>query len=181
MNLSVREMKESDIAMVVDYFVSADAEYLRGMGADKSKLMNRKEWIEMLRGELNLPMKKKKFYYMIWEVDGKPLGHSNINEIEYGTVATVHLHLWSNKKRKKGMGLHLLRATIPHYFEKFELKKLICQPYSLNPAPNRIIKKIGFEFVREYETIPGWINFRQTVKRYEMTKERFQKLFVSLN
>ncbi len=177
MNLSVREMKEGDIAMVVDYFVNADIEYLRAMGADKNKLMNKEEWIGMLRKELHLPISKKKFYYMIWEVDGKPSGHSNINEIEYGTIATLHLHLWNNEKRRKGMGLDLLRLTISHYFENFELKKLICQPYALNPAPNRIMKKIGFEFVREYETMPGWINFHQTVRRYEMTKEGFQKLF----
>ncbi len=177
MNISVREMKEDDVASVVDYFVNADADYLWGMGADKNKLLGRGEWIRMLNIELAKPNNEKKFYYMIWELDGEPLGHSNINEIEYGNIATMHLHLWQSGKRRNGMGLRFLGLTIPHYFDGFKLKKLICQPYALNPAPNRIIRKIGFEFVREYETIPGWINFRQTVKRYEMTAERFNRVF----
>ncbi len=177
MDLSVREMKEGDVASVVDYFVNSDADYLRGMGADKNKLMGREEWIRMLNRELVKPNHEKKFYYMIWEIDGEPSGHSNINEIEYGNIATMHLHLWQSRKRRNGIGLRFLAQTIPHYFDGFKLKKLICQPYTLNHAPNRIMRKIGFEFVREYETMPGWINFRQVVKRYEMTEERFNLVF----
>jgi len=43
MNLTVREMQLSDIEKIVDYFVNADLEFLKGMGADKSKLPKREE------------------------------------------------------------------------------------------------------------------------------------------
>jgi len=166
MNTSVREMKESDIKFVVDYFVNADPDFLKGMGADKNKLPNRTEWITKLKVELNKPIKEKEFYYIIWQIEGEPFGHSNINNIEYGKIATMHLHIWSRDNR-------LLKKTIPYYFENFKLEMLISEPYALNPAPAKVLKKVGFEFIREYDTTPGWISFFQPVNRYEMSRDRF--------
>lgn len=176
MNASVREMKESDVKLVVDYFFNANPDYLKGMGADINKLPNRTEWIAKVVGELNKPIKEKELYYIIWQIDGEPFGHSNINQIEYGSHATMHLHIWRNNNRRSGNGFNLLRKTIPYYYEKFEIDKLICEPFALNPAPTRILKKIGFEFVKAYDTIPGSICFYQTVSRFEMSKDRFYKV-----
>lgn len=174
MNLSVREMEKSDIKLIVDYFINADSEFLKAMGADKSKLPKRSEWIKKLNREFEKPNEQKEFYYIIWLLDNQPTGHSNINNIDFGQTATMHLHLWKSDSRKSGLGFEFLNRTIPLYFKNFNLENLICEPYSKNIAPNKILKKVGFEFIREYETIPGWINFLQTVNSYEMTKERFQ-------
>jgi len=73
MNTSVREMEERDIKLVVDYFVNAEPDFLKGMGADKSKLPNRDEWITKLIGELNKPIKEKEFYYIIWQIKAEPM------------------------------------------------------------------------------------------------------------
>lgn len=172
MQLSVRELELIDIEKIVDYFVKSDADFLKGMGADKSKLPIRKEWISKLKSEFKKPNKEKEFYYIIWMINNEPIGHSNINKIDFGNSATMHLHLWKNERRKKGLGLDFLRQTIPYYFKNFELDTLICEPYSENIAPNNVLKKLGFEFVREYETTPGWINFYQTVNRYELKREQ---------
>jgi [ribosomal protein S5]-alanine N-acetyltransferase len=172
MNLTVREMQLNDINKIVDYFVFADTKFLLGMGADKSKLPNREDWINKLEIEYRKPYKAKEFYYIIWLLDNKAVGHSNINNIEYGKSATMHLHLWNTDKRKKGLGLNFLRKTIPYYFKKFELKKLICEPYSKNIAPNKIMLKYGFKLVKTYETKPGFINLYQEVNRYELKTEQ---------
>ena len=172
MNTEIREFVESDIATIVDYFLKADAAFLRGMGADKDKLPSREKWIQKLTTELDKPYPTKKYHYIIWLRDGQAVGHSKVNHINYGESATMHLHLWENALRKKGLGVKFLRKTLPLYFEKFVLKKLICEPYSKNIAPNKILKKIGFDLVRIYTTIPGPINFKQKVHRYELTKEQ---------
>lgn len=176
MNLSVREMKKSDLELIVDYFVNAETEFLKAMGTDKSKLPTRTEWINKLDAEFEKPNKEKEFYYIIWLLDQQTLGHSNINKIYFGESATMHLHLWKGQKRKKGMGFEFLKLTLPFYFKNFKLEKLICEPYSKNIAPNKVLKKIGFEFIKEYKTIPGWINFLQSVNSYEMSKEQFEKI-----
>lgn len=172
MEMTVREMQLTDIEKIVDYFVNADKEFLKGMGADKSKLPKREEWIEKLKLEFKKPYAEKEFYYIIWLIDNLPIGHSNINKITFGKDATMHLHIWKNDKRKNGLGLDFLRLTIPYYFKNFNLKKLICEPYSKNIAPNRVLDKLGFVLVQTYDTTPGWINFHQTVNRYELKEEQ---------
>lgn len=84
MKLSVREMLESDIPYIVDYFVNADAGFLKGIGADKNKLPGREEWIQKLGFEYGKPYAQKEFYYIIWLMDGIPVGHSNVNAIVFG-------------------------------------------------------------------------------------------------
>lgn len=175
MKVEIREFVESDIEKIVDYFIDAESDFLKGMGADKSKLPERKEWIHNLQSELIKPYREKDYYYIIWLLDGRPVGHSNVNHIDFGESATMHLHLWKSGTRKSGLGLEFLKMTIPLYFEKLELKKLICEPYSENIAPNRTLKKIGFDLIQTYETIPGPINFRQIVNRYELTKEQLKE------
>ncbi|MEO9806310.1 MAG: GNAT family protein [Reichenbachiella sp.] len=173
---AIREMLPADVERVVDYFVQATQDFLRGMGADKSKLPERANWIERIKHELDIPFDQKEIYYVIWQVDGRAIGHSNVNQIEFGKHASMHLHIWESKDRQGGNGLDLVRQTIPIYFDKFRLEKLICEPYALNPAPNRALEKVGFEFIRSYETIPGIICFHQLVNRYEMSRIRFDEV-----
>ena len=83
MKLSVREMKSVDIALIIDYFVNADAAYLNGMGADKDKLPSKTVWTDRLKLELEKPVLDKEYYYLIWQLDDQPIGHSNINNINF--------------------------------------------------------------------------------------------------
>ncbi len=177
MNISIREMKTDDVSLVLDYFYNATPAYLNGMGADKQKLPNRKEWEEKLYKELGVPIHEKKMYYIIWVLDGVAVGHSNINNIVFGKTASMHLHLWKNDRRQRGIGTSFLNQTLPLYFSNFELKKLICEPYALNPAPNKTLLKIGFKFIRNYMTTPGFINFYQSVNQYEITRNGFDEVF----
>ncbi|WP_116770061.1 GNAT family N-acetyltransferase [Maribacter litoralis] len=133
-------------------------------------------WVEKLKLEYRKTYLQKEFYYIIWLLDNQPIGHSNVNNIKFGKSATLHLHLWNNDKRKSGLGLEFLRLTIPYFFKNLCLRKLICEPYSKNIAPNRTFKKLGFKLVRTYETIPGWINFKQIVNRYELTNTEFENI-----
>jgi len=176
MRLKVREIESNEIEKIIDYFVNSDTEFLKGMGADKSKLPKREVWIKKIESELKKTYKEKEFYYIIWLFDNQAIGHSNINNIEFEKSATMHLHLWNNTKRKRGLGLGFLRLTIPYYFHCFNLKELICEPYSKNIAPNKILKNLGFELIRTYDTTPGWINFHQTVNRYELKREQLGRI-----
>ena len=66
--------------------------------------------------------------------------------------------------------------TLPFFFEKLKLRRLFSEPYALNEAPNKTLKKVGFELVKEYTTIPGSLNFEQPVKRWEMTFGKYRQL-----
>lgn len=168
MTLSVREMINADIENVVSYFVNADEAFLSGMGADKSKLPQKESWIINLEAEVAKPYNEKSYFYIIWCLDDQPIGHSNVNHIKFGESATMHLHIWNKDIRRGGFGHSFLLKTIPIYFQKLEIKKLICEPFADNEAPNKTLRKLGFTFIRTYHTTPGLINFRQQVSRYEL-------------
>jgi RimJ/RimL family protein N-acetyltransferase len=173
LKLSVREIEKRDIEKIADYWLHSTPEHLTGMGVDLAKLPAREEWIKMLNDQLGSSIEEKKSYCIIWEADGNAVGHCNINKIVFGDNAYMHLHIWQNGLRKKGAGQELVKKTLPWFFEKYQLKTLFCEPYALNPAPNKLLEKIGFEFVKEHITIPGYLNFEQPVKLWKLSSDKF--------
>lgn len=176
MELKVREIEDKDIDLIADYWLTSDPEFLISMGVDLAKLPTRLELKEMLTQQIDTPLQKKQSYALIWSIDGKPVGHCNVNQIEFGQHAFMHLHLWKEEYRKKGAGMVLLRKSVQHFFEKLHLQELYCEPYALNPAPNRILEKMDFSLEKTYQTVPGSLNFYQTVNRWRLDRKQLDEL-----
>lgn len=172
MSYHVREMKLDETRLMIRYFRNADLTYLNGMGVDPTKMPSESAWFELLQEDFERPIQQRQFFYLVWEADGVPIGHTNINKIVFGEEAYMHLHIWNEKHRRCGCASQLLKTSITRYFEIFQLRKLFCEPYALNPAPNRTLPKLGFQFVETYETTPGWIAFPQPVNRWVLEREQ---------
>jgi len=138
-SLCVRAMRPDETHLIVDYFVNADAQYLRRLGVDPAKLPTSSTWNELLREDLQRPPTERRFFYVLWEVDGCVVGHSHIGDIAYGHEAYMHLHIWQPDRRKRGYGTLLVRESVALYFAEFRLKRLFCQPNAYNVAPNRTL------------------------------------------
>ncbi len=169
--LSVRELELKDIEPLSDYWFKASPDFLIAMGVDLSKMPTREQWENMLREQIAAPIDQKQSYCMIWELDGQAVGHSNVNKIVLNEEASMHLHIWKPEVRKMGLGSAFVKLTLPRFFEALKLKTLYCEPYALNPAPNKALEKIGFRLDKTYITTPGWINFEQEVNRWKITAE----------
>ncbi|MGK0385731.1 MAG: ribosomal-protein-alanine N-acetyltransferase [Patiriisocius sp.] len=174
-NVGVREIQLKDIDLIADYWLKSDDDFLVNMGVDLNKLPTRNAIIAMLKEQNSHAIPDKKSYALIWELDGKQIGHSSVNRIVLGKEATMHLHLWKSVNSKKGIGTELVTRSLPFYFKNIAIKKLICEPYALNAAPNRTLASVGFNFIKKYSTIPGASNFEQEVNRWELTKDNFEK------
>ena len=174
--LSVREIQEDDIHLITRYWLDADETFLSGMGADISLLPSEAEWKTMLLRQVQTPIEEKQSYCIIWQVNGEPVGHSNVNKIIFGKEAYMHLHIWNDKGRQKGYGTTFVKKTLPYFFTRLELEMLYCEPYALNPAPNKTLEKLGFRFEKEYITIPGSINFEQPVKRWVLSRQEWEAM-----
>ncbi len=105
-----------------------------------------------------------------------PVGHSNVNKIIFGEEAYMHLHLWKADKRQKGIGTALVKMTLPYFFDNLQLKTLYCDPYALNPAPSKTVEKVGFTFIKEHRSIPGYLNFEQQTKLWALSYDNYKKL-----
>jgi len=174
--LSVRLLNETDIPWIIQYWLTANPAFLVGMGVDLDKMPSRELWEQTLMEQLSQSIPDKKSFCIIWQVDGQPVGHSNINKIQFGVEAYMHLHLWNSGLRQKGIGAALVKMSLPYFFENYQLQTLYSEPYALNPAPNKTLEKVGFQFVKEYITTPGWLNFEQSVNLWELSRERFLAL-----
>ena len=156
----------SDFERVLDYFLGADEPFLRGMGVDPQKLPQRAAWLERLVPDLARPDEQKQTFYVGWDYEGTRVGHCNLNPLVYGDHGYVHVHLWDPAVRRAGLGTEFLRRSLGVFLRRFALRRLYCEPFAENPAPNRILVKAGFRFIRRYRTIPGLINSEQDVNRY---------------
>ena len=168
---AVRPMRPTDFRLMIRYFLNADESFLRGMGVDPAKLPTEARWLRILEDGHALPLALRPFYYLIWEADGIPIGHANINEIIFGDRAFMHLHLWHAEGRQRGAGTWYMQECIPRFFDQFKLRELYCQPYAHNPAPNKTLDKLGFQFVKAYFNASGWINFPQEAKLWVLRRE----------
>ncbi|MBV6639805.1 MAG: GNAT family N-acetyltransferase, partial [Cyclobacteriaceae bacterium] len=110
-----------------------------------------------------------------WIQDGDLIGHTNINKIQYNEEAFMHLHVWPEILRRKGMGTELVKMSLPIYFDRFKLKRLYCEPNALNEPPNKTLVKAGFDFLGTEEKIPGYINFLQKVNKYVIEADKVRK------
>lgn len=173
MSISVTPAEPQHYERIVDYFLNGDFEFLNGMGVDPNLLPPREVWLQRLYENHAKPMAKRNIFYVIWRLEGSAIGHSNINKIIFGQEAYMHLHMWQAETRNRGLGLQLVKQSLLCYFEIFDLKELYCEPYALNPAPNKTLAKLGFEFLKQYDTVPGVISFPQAVNRWVLTRSKF--------
>lgn len=175
MKRNVRELTKNDLSLIIDYFHNSTPEHLLRLGVDETKLPQKEEWRNLILSDLEQPPEKRKFYYVTWEVNDIPVGHSNINDIAFGREAYMHLHIWKPGERQKGNGTYFVKGSLKYYFEKFRLERIYCQPNASNDAPNKTLENAGFTFVKKYETIPGWLNFKQHVILWVMEKNKFEE------
>jgi RimJ/RimL family protein N-acetyltransferase len=174
--LSARELRRSDVEAIADYWSQSTPDHLTGMGVDLDKLPARADLLSMLSGQLDCVPEDRQSYCTIWEMDSQPVGHCNVNNLEFGDKALMHLHLWKSDSRYRGSGASLVRLSLPFFFERLQLRDLYCEPYSENRAPNRVLEKVGFDFVRTYKTVPGAINFEQDVNRWHLSRAKYVAL-----
>lgn len=157
---------EREYARMVDYFLTADDEFLRGMGVARNRLPARDEWIASAIRDHHRPVHEKERAYLAWLYDGTLIGHSSLTKIMVGEKAFIHLHIWSPGYRREGLGTDFFRFSAERFARECSLKRLFCEPFADNPSPNRVLPKAGFRFVKRYRTTPGPINFEQDVNQY---------------
>lgn len=179
--LSIREIEPADVPLLTSYWITATEEHLRGMGADPARMPAEEDWHQRLYTQIATPYHQKLSWALILLIDGIPSGHCNINKITPDEQAWMHLHLWQAASRQKGAGSAMVHMAIPYFFRQYNLKRLYCEPYALNPAPNATLKKAGFGFVRQAITQPDVITFEQPTNLWVLTLEDFDRIYGASN
>ncbi len=170
MSLTVREMTESEVDLIIDYFHSSTPEHLELIGVDPERLPKREAWRDYYAVVLQQPLERRETLMLTWLDDERPVGFSTADKITYGQHAHMHLHVTTASDRRRGLGSEAVRRSVALYFEQLRLKRLFCEPYAFNAAPNRTLRSTGFRYLKTHITAPGPLNFRQPVTRWVITR-----------
>src|SRR5262245_35728712 len=166
--LSVRPLEREDIPHIIDYWLHASPAELLAMGADASKLPARAQWQENLEEILATPEQRASTFYLIWTADGRAIGFSSLKNIAYGHCGEMHLHMWEKASRGQGRGGRLFCLAAIEFFRRFGLQEICCEPRTSNPAPNRMLQRIGFPLVRTHTKASSEIALVCEVNRYDI-------------
>ena len=166
MGLTVREMLVEETNLIVDYFHNSTPEHFETLGIDPTRLPDPEAWRERYRREYTLPIQQRTALLLSWLADERPIGFSTSDKIFYGDRANMHLHIIDADHRGRGIGVECVRRSVEIYFERLKLKRLFCEPNAFNVAPNRTLQKAGFQYVKTYNTVPGYLNYHQAVTRW---------------
>jgi RimJ/RimL family protein N-acetyltransferase len=162
----VRPMELDGVGIRIDYFHEASDEYLAHLGVDRARMPARDAWRAYYAEDFVRPVAERETYNLIWEVDGRVIGFSSVDHIDFGEEAFMHLHIVEEPERRRGLGTALVRLSAAEYFRALELQRLYCQPNAFNIAPNRALQRAGFRFVFTKEMQPSMLNFPQPITRW---------------
>jgi RimJ/RimL family protein N-acetyltransferase len=162
----VRPLRLEEVGLRIDYFHGASDEYLLKLGVDRALLPSREDWFAYYEEDFARPIAERATYNLAWELDGRLVGFSSTDRIEFGEQAFMHLHIVEEPKRRRGLGTEFVRRSVDEYFRTLELRRLFCQPNAYNVAPNRTLQRAGFRYVCSAELQPSTINLVQPVTRW---------------
>jgi GNAT superfamily N-acetyltransferase len=164
--LSIRSMTEADIPVVELYWRTRSTEELLRMGADLTLMP---EAIRHVHETVNPDV-------IMWEVDGKAVGFTRLDNPHPGQDGEIHLHMLDPDDRRHGLGGRLFLMSVHEYAHRYHLPLLLCQPASANPAPNGMFRKLGIPIARTWVTRPSSFCREVEVNRYELDVARLPKL-----
>jgi RimJ/RimL family protein N-acetyltransferase len=177
--LTVRPLASEDFDGYIAYFTrpsKADAERM-GLAIDRVPSAAR------LRSELEAmitaPLDQLRSFVLAWCLDGKTIGHSSLKDIVPGDFGSIHLHMWRADLRGKGYGPLLFCLSALDFYERFNLKRIICEPKADNPMANRMLRKIGFPLIQTHVAASSELSVVCELNRYEILRDVAQRYAIA--
>ena len=177
--LTVRPLAAEDLDGYIAYFTrptKADAERM-GLAVDRVPSASR------LRSDLEAmiatPLDRLRSFVLAWCLDRKSIGHSSLKDIVPGDFGSIHLHMWRADLRGKGYGPRLFCLSALDFYERFNLKRIICEPMAGNPMANGMLKKIGFPLVLTHVAASSDLSVVCELNRYEILRNVAERYAVA--
>ena len=170
--VEVRPLRPEEAGLVASYFHGASDADLDRMGVvERARLPPEAEWTQRLQAALREPDAKAASAYFAWLVDGRLVGFSSLKNLKPGDSADMHLHMWSAPHRGQGHGAILFCLSVLEAFDRFRLRRVVCEPKASNPMPNRMLAKIGFPLVKAYVGASSELSRTTELNQYAIRRE----------
>lgn len=172
---SVRPLAIEDFDSFIAYFTSPSTADAERMGLDISRVPSAAKLRSDLDAIIDAPLSRLPIFILTWCVDGKAIGHSSLKKIVHGDSGSMHLHMWHADLRGNGYGPRLFCLSALDFYERFNLKRIICEPKADNPMANRMLNKIGFPLTLRHLAASSEISIVCELNRYEILRDIAQR------
>ena len=166
--LTVRPLACEDFDGFIAYFMGASQADAERMGLAIDKVPSPAQLRSDLEAMLATPLDRLGSFVLAWCIDDKTIGHSSLKDIVPGEFGSIHLHMWRADLRGKGYGPLLFCLSALDFYQRFDLKRIICEPKADNPLANRMLQRIGFPLVLTHVAAGSELAFVCELNRYEI-------------
>jgi len=177
--LTVRPIASDDFDGYIAYFTRASKADAERMGLAIDRVPPAPQLRSDLEAMIATPLDRLRSFVLAWCVGGLTIGHSSLKDIVPGDVGCIHLHMWRADFRGKGYGPFLFCLSALDFYQRFNLKRIICEPKANNPMPNRMLKKIGFPLVLTHVARGSELAFLCELNRYEILRDIAERYLVA--
>ena len=102
--MTVRPMNLADVDRRIAYFHDSSDDFLLQIGVDRLLLPEREDWKETYRLDFERPIEERQGYGVMWLVDDEVVGWSNVDQIDFGRQAFMHIHIAEPSPAEPGRG-----------------------------------------------------------------------------
>jgi RimJ/RimL family protein N-acetyltransferase len=169
--LTVRPLASEDFDGFIAYFTRASKADAERMGMAIERVPSASQLRSELEAMIATPVDRLRSFVLAWCVNNTAVGHSSLKDIEPGEVGSMHLHMWRADLRGQGYGPRLFCLSALDFYQRFKLKRIICEPKADNPIPNRMLQKIGFPLVLTHVAASSELAFVCELNRYDIKRD----------
>jgi RimJ/RimL family protein N-acetyltransferase len=169
--LAVRPLASEDFDGYMTYFTQPSRADAERMGLATDRVPSATQLRSDLEKMIATPVDRLRSFVLAWCVDGKTIGHSSLKDIVPGDAGSIHLHMWRADLRGKGYGPRLFCLSALDFYQRFNLKRIICEPKAENPMANRMLQKIGFPIVLTHVAASSELSVVCELNRYEIRRD----------
>jgi RimJ/RimL family protein N-acetyltransferase len=136
----LRDLSESDIDFVVNYWHDSSDEHLDCFGIDRTLLGSRTDTYARIDRALRSADPDQPNIAFAITLDGKFVGYTLLNRYEPQTNYS-HWHITDARRRAAGLSTALYPHRIKTYFDTTSIERLIHQTRTRNVGVNRMLDK----------------------------------------
>ena len=177
--LTVRPLATDDLDGYVAYFTQPSKSDAERMGLAIDRVPSPPRLRSDLEAMIAAPLDRLRSFVLAWCIDGKAIGHSSLKDIVQANFGSIHLHMWRADLRGKGYGPRLFCLSALDFYERFNLKRIICEPKADNPMANRMLKKIGFPLILTHVAASSELSVVCELNRYEILRDVAERYAVA--
>lgn len=150
-SISVRDLAETDIPLILRYWFHSPAGFIESMGVDPMKMPTEPEMEAALSEKIaaNQKLESSKLNALIITHESRAIGIHTINPLVEGDYGIFHAHIIDPEFRRRGVGRISYPKACRIFLERFGLQKVVFKTPIQNMGAIRVKEKLGIRLIGE--------------------------------